>query len=202
MSGAHRERGPGRPPGANSGQTRQAIVDAARRQFAERGFRGASVRSIAAEAGVDASLINHHFGDKAGLLIATMKLPFDPLRRIDEVLDGSLEGLAARLIRTFCESWDPQREVFSTVVRSAMGGGLDDSPLFDLLKDVIIVRFADRLKGEGAPLRATLVGSQIVGLAVMRYVAQLEPLASADVDHVVAAYAPALQTIMTPLESS
>lgn len=191
-------RGRGRPAGGDPAQTRRTIIDVARRQFAERGFRGTSVRAIAAEAGVDPSLINHHFGDKAQLLLATMELPFNPLERIAGVLDGSLEGLAARLIRTFCTSWDPHREVFAALVRSSLDGGLENPPMIELARNVIVARITDRLDGDGTSLRATLVASQLIGLALTRYVARVEPVASATIDDLVTAYAPAMQHLVTP----
>ncbi|HEY6692923.1 MAG TPA: helix-turn-helix domain-containing protein, partial [Solirubrobacteraceae bacterium] len=66
----------GRRPGET--HTRVAILGAARKLFAERGYAGASMRAIAAEAGVDASLVVHFFGSKAGLLVEAIEWPFDP----------------------------------------------------------------------------------------------------------------------------
>lgn len=197
----------GRPRGgsaARTEQTRQAIVVAARRQFAEHGFRGASVRSIAGDAGVDPSLISHHFGDKSRLLVATMALPFDPVERIESALDGPLEGLGARLVRTFCESWDPHRDVFTTAVRSALSGagstaGPANSPLLNFAENVVTRRIAARLDGPDADLRASSVASQIIGLGLMRYVVRAAPLAEADVDAVVAVHAPAIQAAIAPM---
>lgn len=156
------------------------------------------MRAIAAEAGVDASLINHHFGDKAQLLVATMALPFNPLEKITAVLDGPAEDLAARLIGTFCTAWDPHREVFSTLVRSSLDAGVENPPMLELARNVIVARITERLDGPDAPVRAALVASQLVGLAVMRYLVRLEPLASTPVEDVVATYAPAMQRLITP----
>ncbi|MGO1991357.1 MAG: TetR/AcrR family transcriptional regulator [Corynebacterium sp.] len=200
-------RGRGRPRGggaARTRQTRQDIVDAARRQFATHGFRGASVRSIARDAGVNPSLINHHFGDKARLLVATMALPFDPVDRIETALDGPLEDLGARLVRTLCESWDPHRDVFTAAVRSALGGAAGTAattspPLLNFAEDVVTGRIAARLDGPDAAMRASSVASQLIGLGLMRYVVRAAPLAEADVDAVVAVHAPALQATISPL---
>ena len=56
----------------------ERAVGAAREEFGERGFDGATVRGIAGRAGVDAAMIAHHFGSKQQLFLATMALPFDP----------------------------------------------------------------------------------------------------------------------------
>ena len=66
----------GRRPGETG--TREAILVASRRLFAERGYEGATLRAIAAEAGVDAALVVHFFGSKAGLLVEAIQWPFDP----------------------------------------------------------------------------------------------------------------------------
>lgn len=193
-----RRRGRGRPAGGDPAATRRTILDAARAQFAQKGFRGASVRSIAREAGVDPSLIHHHFGDKSQLLIASMEVPFNPLDKIAEVLAGPLESLAERLVRTFCSSWDPHQDVFNTIARSTLGGGLDRPPMMDLVRDLIVTRFAERLEGDDAELRAGLIAGQLIGLGLARYVVQVDPVSEASVDEIVARYAPAIQTILSP----
>jgi Tetracyclin repressor-like, C-terminal domain len=65
---------------------------------------------------------------------------------------------------------------------------------------VVLGPIAARLESDGvadAPLRVTLVASQIVGLAFARHVIGIEPLASATDDELVAALAPTLQRYLT-----
>ena len=185
-------RGRGRPAGRSAGDTRAALIAAAREQFAARGFSGTSVRSIAAAAGVDASLVNHHFGGKEGLLVATMELPVDPLEKIGGVVALGPDGLGERLVRTFLETWDPHREVFAAMLRTAVADP-EHAPAVDIARNVLI----GLLSSVVDELRATLIASQVVGLATIRYVARLEPLASASVDEVVAVYGPAIQAAAT-----
>ena len=152
------------------------------------------MRSIAREAGVDASLISHYFGDKSQLLVATMDLPINPLEKLAGVVAGGVDGMAERLLRTFLSAWDPHREVFSTMVRTQLVS--DDAQMPMLIRDVVAHTLADALKGDDRDLRATLVGSQLFGMAMARYVLQLEPLASTSIDEVVRRYAPSLQRLM------
>lgn len=194
MTSPRRSRG--RPRTGNSHDTRSAILDAARSQFAAKGFRGASLRAIATDAGVDVSLISHYFGDKSRLLVATMELPVNPVEKIRSVVDGGVDGLAERLLRTFLESWDPHREVFSALIRTAMGADAEHAPVLQLARNVLVVTLLDVLEGDERELRATLIAGQLIGMATMRYVVCLEPLADAPVDDVVRAYAPAMQRIM------
>src|ERR1700759_1320075 len=72
-TGTGRRRGR-RPGGAN---TRAQLLDAARAEFAERGYEGATVRAIADRAGVDPAMVNHFFGGKDGLFPASLDLPRD-----------------------------------------------------------------------------------------------------------------------------
>lgn len=155
------------------------------------------MRSIAKEAGVDASLISHYFGDKAQLLVATMQLPINPLEKVQGVLAGELDGMGERLIATFLGAWDPHREVFSTMVRSTLGGpDPHATPVFQLAQNVVVAGVRDRIPGTDAHVRATMVASQIVGLAVMRYVLELEPIASAEPEDVARLYGAAVQTLL------
>lgn len=187
----------GRPAGGTTGDTRAAILAAARSQFAARGFNGASLRSIASEAGVDASLISHYFGDKSQLMVATMQLPVNPIEKIAGVVAGGPDGMAERLLRTFLNAWDPHREVFSTLVRTTLGGGDTEAPMLQLARSVLIAKLLEVLEGDDRELRATLIASHIIGMATLRYVAKLEPLAEAPIEDVVAAYAPSMQLLIS-----
>jgi AcrR family transcriptional regulator len=186
----------GRPAGGTTGDTRAAILGAARSQFAARGFNGASLRSIAREAGVDASLISHYFGDKSQLLVATMQLPVNPIEKIAGVVADGPDQMAERLLRTFLSAWDPHREVFSTLVRTTLGGGDTEAPMLQLARNVLIASLLDVLEGDDRELRATLIASHIIGMATLRYVARLEPLTDAPIEDVVAAYAPSMQLLI------
>jgi len=190
------QRSRGRPAAGTSGDTRAAILAAARSQFAARGLNGASMRSIAREAGVDPSLISHYFGDKSQLLVATMQLPVNPIEKIAGVVADGPDGMAERLLRTFLNAWDPHREVFSTLVRTTLGGGDTEAPMLQLARSVLIGSLLEVLEGDGRELRATLIASHIIGMATLRYVAKLEPLADAAIEDVVAAYAPSMQLLI------
>ncbi len=194
MTATRRSRG--RPRTDEAADTRAAILDAARAQFAAKGFQGASLRSIAHVAEVDASLISHYFGDKSQLLVATMELPINPIDKIRDVIAGGSDGLAERLVHTFLESWDPHRDVFSALVRTALGSGDAQAPMLLVARNVLITSLQEVITGEVAEMRAALVASQVIGIATARYVVCLEPLASAPIEDVVRLFAPALQSLI------
>ncbi|HYT10766.1 MAG TPA: TetR family transcriptional regulator [Mycobacteriales bacterium] len=175
------------------------MLDAARRVFADRGYQHASLRRIAAEAGVDAGMVRHFFGDKAGLFRAAMDLPFDPDAVLPVLLGPGLDGVGERVVRFFVSVWDsPQtRGPFLTLIRSVTGHEESARMFRDFITEQVLVKVAAAVDRPNARLRATLVGSQLVGLGVVRYVVGVEPLASASTEEVVAAVAPTVQRYLT-----
>ncbi|HZK36066.1 MAG TPA: TetR/AcrR family transcriptional regulator, partial [Aeromicrobium sp.] len=151
------KRGPGRPRGSGNQETRERLITVARSHFAKSGFAGASLRAIGAEAGVDASLIRHHFGDKSGLLIATLELPVNPAEILQKVIAQGPEGMGERLVRTFLTSWDPHAEVFSAMIRTALtSGDPEDAPAHQVAQQVVIAALRQVLDGDDRNLRAEL----------------------------------------------
>ena len=94
----------GRRPG--SPDTRAVILAVAREHFAAHGFTGASVRGIAAAAGVDAALLHNYVGTKDDLFVAALQLAFDPREVLLPVIEGGVEGAVERLLRMFFSVWD------------------------------------------------------------------------------------------------
>lgn len=156
------------------------------------------MRAIAKDAGVDSALINHYFGDKAGLLVATMELPFNPIEKITGALVGEPDKLAEQVLTTFLTTWDQHPDVFATLVRTAFGSPHGHTPMLELARNVVIELVQSRLTGRNRDLRATLIAAHIIGLGTMRYVARLEPVASASVATVVDQYAPSMQQLISP----
>ncbi|GAA1364876.1 TetR family transcriptional regulator [Catellatospora chokoriensis] len=188
----------GRRPG--NPDTREAILAAARELFAEKGFDAATMRAIAAAAEVDPALVHHYFGTKEQLFVATMQFPMDPRELIDKVVAGGADEAGVRLARLFVTVWDsPVGIVGVSVIRSAMTNEWTMRLFREFVTTQILRRVQAELKLDPAeaPLRASLVASQIGGLVLMRYIMKLEPLASLPADQVVAAVAPNLQHYIT-----
>jgi len=187
----------GRRPGG--GGTRDAILDAARETFAERGYDGATVRVVAARAGVDPALVHHYFGTKDALFAAAMELPFDPAAVVPVLLGPGLDGLGERLVRFFLRVWDEPapRARIQAILSSALTYEAAATLLREFVTREILGRVAAAVAAPDAELRASLVGSQLVGLGILRYLVRVEPLASADTETVVAAVAPTIQRYLT-----
>ncbi|GAB3186182.1 TetR family transcriptional regulator [Micromonospora palomenae] len=188
----------GRRPG--NPDTRQAILAAARTTFAERGFDAASIRVIAAAAGVDPALVHHYFGSKEELFRATVEIPLDPAALLPVVLAGGADGVGERLVRTFLGVWDsPAGKAAMALLRSAVNNDWTARLLREFLVTQVLRRVLDHLDVPPAelPLRGSLVATQMIGLAMMRYVIRLEPVASAAPETLVAAIGPTVQRYLT-----
>lgn len=186
-----RPRGP-RPGGAD---TRAAILAASREEFATRGYAGATIRGIAAAAGVDAALVHHYFGTKDKLFAAALEFPFDPEVLLAKVLGGGVDGAGERLLRAVLAAWDnaSSRAPMLAVIRTATSSEAGAAMLREFLDRNILQRIAVELSPDRAQLRAALVASQMAGLLMARYVIALPAIASALDEDIVAAVAPNLQ---------
>lgn len=195
QSPAARRRGR-RPAGQD---TRAALLTAAQDVFAQSGYEGATVRAIAARAGVDAAMVNHWFGGKEELFAqAVLKLPFEPQTVVGTLLEGELDDLGARVVRQFVTVWDATSGgTFPALVRSLASHGQAAIGLRDFLVKHIFGHIVERLRTDEPHLRANLCASQLIGIGMIRYVAKFDPLASTDVETLVAAVGPTLQRYLT-----
>ena len=196
-AGGSPERRRGRRPAGQD--TRNALLEAARAVFAEAGYDGATVRTIAARAGVDAAMVNHWFGGKESLFAqAVLKLPFDPKDVVATLLEGDLDSLGERIIRRFVRVWDSTSgSTFPALVRSLASHDQAATSLRNFLIEQILSRVMSALESDHPQLRAALCASQLIGIGMARYVAQFEPLGHADPETIVAAVAPTLQRYLT-----
>lgn len=187
----------GRRPGPST--TRADILEAARASFAERGYDGTSVRGVAARAGVDPALVHRFFGSKDDLLVAALTVVMNPSERIPELMGGEMSGLGERVVRYFLSIWErsPSREVLIGLLRSATTNEQAATLLREFFSREVLAQIAAPLGADDAQLRATLVSSQLLGLAMVRYIVRIEPLASASAETITAAIAPTVQRYLT-----
>jgi AcrR family transcriptional regulator len=183
----------GRRPGTSG--TREAILAAARRQFGEQGYDRTTLRSVAAEAGVDPALVVHFFGTKQRLFLAGVELPVEPDELVEHVAAGPRDAVGERLATYVLNALeDPDvRSRWVGMVRAAASEPEAANRLRTVLETRVFAPLVKALGVEDAPFRATLAGSQIVGIAMARHVVGVEPLASADPETLAAAIAPTLQ---------
>lgn len=187
-------RRPGRP------ETREQVLLAAREAFAHSGFAGATMRQIAASAGVDPALIHHYFGSKRQLFMEAVRAPDDPQVVMRPVLAGHREDAGRRMVVAFLGVWDgPAGGQAAAVLRSAVTDESSAALVREFLLTQVLLPLLERLGVPRAeqPLRAALLASQLTGLALTRHLLRLPPLATAPADVVVDSLGPVLQRYLT-----
>lgn len=197
---------PGRPPRSNrtgrrpgGSGTRDDILEAARKLFAERGYAGATIRAIAQEAGVDGALIHHFFASKEGVFAAAIEDTFSPAEMLPPVLEAGIEGMGERLVRTFLSKWEEPTtdQQLLAVLRSAVSNEEAAQLLRNFLTQELLGRIQHALKGQDAELRATLIGAHLVGVAFLRYVLAYGPIAHLSAEGIVDLLSPTIQHYLT-----
>ncbi len=182
----------GRRPGAND--TRELVLAAARRRFAQAGYDGASIRAIAAEAGVDPALVLHFFGSKRQLFRQAVGWPVDPSEIAQRVLTEGQGEVGERFARMFLGLWDDDhmRDALLAVLRSALTQEDAARLVRATFQSRLVRHVAAAIGGDEGELRVELAAAQLIGMALLRHVIRLEPLASASPEDVVRRLTPAL----------
>jgi len=188
-----------RPTGRRAGDsgTRDAILDAALRLFAEHGYDGASIRAIAGAAGVDPALVRHFFGDKDALFTTAVAQRTTIVQRLADALAGDDALAGRRVARTYLELWEAPatRPVLLALARSATTSPRAAGMLAEIIGGRILPPHDD-MTGP-AVRRIALAGSHLLGLAMARHVLALPPLSAPSLDELVDAVAPTIQRYLT-----
>jgi AcrR family transcriptional regulator len=186
-----------RPVGGSD--TRAQILTAAGELFAELGFERTTMRAVAARANVDPALIHHYFGDKEGLLGAALVLPFDPAVLLAD-LDGDPEHTGEAIVRRVLGLWESDPQVRRRLL-GLMRVGLSHEYAAGVLRDLLgrtILAAAERVVADDhRSLRAGLVGTQMGGLLLGRYLLGLPAVRDATREELVTATGPVIQHYLT-----
>ena len=186
----------GRRPG--TGRTRERILAAARHNFSKSGFDGTTIRAIAAQAKVDPALVLHYFESKDGVFRAAVRFPVDPAEFIPGLVAPGVDGLGDRLVRFFVDTWDsPAGSAMLGVIRSVVGNEDAAMLMREFITREVLGRLAKAIEVDEPQLRASLAGAQLIGMAMLRYVVKVEPIASADAEQIVAWLGPTIQRYFT-----
>jgi AcrR family transcriptional regulator len=171
------------------------ILDAARSEFAEHGWAGTTIRAVARAADVDPALVYHYFGAKDALLDAATTPPQKWLDAVAETYATPTPELGRQLLRLMLDSWSDEQigPTLQAIVLTAAHEPKTRQKLRMIVERGLIGAFT-LATDEGERLRRTgLIASQLLGLALTRYVWKIEPVASMTDDEVLAAMAPNLQ---------
>ncbi|MBW9215269.1 TetR family transcriptional regulator [Mumia sp. zg.B53] len=186
---AQREPGRGAP-----GAARTSILQSARAEFARVGYGAATVRAIARGASVDPALVIHYFGSKENLFAATIADAGFVADQVRAAVDGPSEAFSERFARAYFGAWEhPDTSlVLHSVVRSAASSATAARVVRTTIESALSVDGTSHW----APERLNLLGAQVFGIAMARYVLGTEPLASMPLEDLVAAVSPPLQALL------
>lgn len=184
-------------------KTSEAILEAARAQFAEHGYRGATIRAIAARAQVDPALVHHFYGTKEALFAAAMRFPIVPSEALAAAFESGTGETGERLVRTALGLWETDgiRETFLGLLKSAVTSEDAAVMLREFVAESILgtlVRVVE-VSGTGAEVeyRAAMVATQMLGLAMTRLVLGLPAVAQASVEDLSATIGPSIERYLT-----
>ncbi|GAA1616199.1 TetR family transcriptional regulator [Nonomuraea maheshkhaliensis] len=174
-----------------SAATRTAILAAARKLLIERGYEAMTIRAVATMVGVDPSMVMRYYGSKAGLFGAAVDVDL----RLGMVERPSRERLGELLVRHFLARWegDLADDLLIMLLRSATTNPMAAERMREVFETQIAAFVAAATGADDAAHRAGLVSSQVLGLALTRYVLRFPPMADADVETLVRDVGPVVQ---------
>ncbi len=177
----------------------ERITNAARASFAQNGWAGTTMRAVAREVGVDPALVHYYFSSKEELLDASTMPPPEWLESIRATNSVPLRERGEAMVRNVIWAWaQPEiRDVLSSVLLTAAHEPRTREKLRAVVTATLLPAVADRVDDEERLLRASLIATQVVGLVMMRWLWEVEPLASLPDDELVALVAPTIQRYLT-----
>ncbi|MFE7317445.1 TetR family transcriptional regulator [Streptomyces sp. NPDC057555] len=181
------------PRPRRSDATRAAILTAARDRFAAEGYERATIRAIARDAGIDPSMVMRYYGNKEGLFAAASEIDL----HVPDLTEVPHEERGARLVRHFIELWESDE-----TLTGMMRVGVTNEAGAERMRNVFVEQVRPLIDSvcavpEEAPARAALIGSQILGMALCRYVLHIGPAVDFSRDELVAWLAPTVQRYLT-----
>jgi AcrR family transcriptional regulator len=151
--------------------TRDRILAAARRAFAAEGYERTTVRAVAADAQSNPSLVIRYYGSKAGLFAAAAKFDL----RLPDLSEVPRESLGQRLVAHFLKRWehDPSGNELVVLLRASVSHEAARARMMEIFETQLTKAVAQVCGAETAPVRAALIASQMLGIALVRYVLKL-----------------------------
>ena len=184
------------PRRRDAGATKAAILTAARERFAADGYERATIRAIAGDAAIDPALVMRYFGNKEKLFAAAADFDL----RLPDLGALPLARAGSALVEHFIDRWEGD-DTFMALLRAAITHELAATRVRAVLAGQVAPTIA-KLSGEPAlaGTRAGLVASQILGLALCRYVLRLPPVVAMSRAELVAWVGPTVQRYISSPE--
>ncbi len=195
---------PGTVQGVAESDLTSSILGAARLVLGARGYASTTIKTVAAAAGVAPGVVRSLYFNKEQLLAAALRVPFDPAGSIPKLIAPGLDGMGERLVRlTLQLSGDEQvRKDATNLMQSARASTSIDQlrGLTDFLQATLLDRLVEAMGVPDARMRGALITAYLAGVAATRSMLNIEPLASATDEVIVALVAPTIQRLLDPTQ--
>jgi AcrR family transcriptional regulator len=184
-----------RGPREQRGILEERILRTARASFASNGYAGTSLRSVAVAAGVDPALLHYYFQNKRGLLEAALVPPVDFLEGIAQASAVPMQQRGRSLVEAMVTIWEQPEaaETLRSIILTAAYEPIALQRLQEIFAIHIFKAVVENLPDDEKQLRVGLVASQLVGLAMTRYVWQVGALVDLSPAQIVDLIAPTIQ---------
>ena len=174
-----------------SDATKAAILAAAREQFASHGYQGATIRGVAASAGIDPAMVMRYFGSKEGLFARATAFDL----RLPDLSQVARARIGETLVGHFVDVWEGPLSNGSLISLLRAAASSDDAA--NAIRTIFGGQVAPMLARVVPPdelfTRAGLVATQIMGLAVTRYILKVPPVVAMDRAQLVTLLGPTMQ---------
>ncbi|MGX9789338.1 TetR/AcrR family transcriptional regulator [Mycobacterium sp. MMS18-G62] len=180
--------------------SRDAVLAAAKQRFATEGYEKTTLRAIAQDARVDPSMVLYLFGSKEALFRESLRLILDPDALVAALTSDDDADIGTRMVRTYLQIWETPDSAASmrAMLQSATSNSDAQDAFRGFMQNYVLTAVSGALGGgEHARLRAMLGASQLVGVAMLRYVMEVPPLATLSADEVVRLIAPTVTRYLT-----
>ena len=195
---------PGTVQGVAEPDLTSSILGAARLVLGARGYANTTIKTVAAAAGVAPGVVRSLYSNKEQLLAAALRVPFDPAVSIPKLIAPGLDGMGERLVRlTLQLSSDEQvRKDATNLMQSARTSTSIDQlrGLTEFLQATLLDRLVEAMGVPDARMRGALITAYLAGVAATRSMLNIEPLASATDEVIVALVAPTIQRLLDPTQ--
>ncbi|OIJ27848.1 TetR/AcrR family transcriptional regulator [Nocardioides luteus] len=174
-------------------ETRERILAVAREHFARQGFDRTTIRAIASEAQIDPSMVMRYFGSKEELFTAAAAIDL----ALPDLTEIPRDEVGRTLVTHFVRMWDSDGTLMALLRRAA-----SDPAAAEQMRSIFAAQVARAVAPVSpdpsqAPRRAALAASQLLGIALGRYVLVLPPIVDMDIDEIVAWVAPTIDRYLT-----
>ncbi|HTI75167.1 MAG TPA: TetR family transcriptional regulator [Mycobacterium sp.] len=171
----------------SSAETKAVILAAAKQRFAESGYERATIRAIAADANIDPSMVMRYFGNKDQLFASAADFDL----QLPDFSSVAPDQMGAELVRYFMDRWE-RDEALVVLLRSSTTNAEAAQRMQEIFAGQLLPVIT-KINAGDAPRRAGLIATQVLGLALCRYVLRLPPVVAMSRDEVVEWLGPTIQ---------